>query len=88
MSQGKCVTWEDDVKGLFTQGDIGCMRSHSLDLSDYDDVKLNADDILYMVKSGKMPKGGRPWSQEMCDTFQQWKSLGFPKTSADCPDQP
>jgi hypothetical protein len=48
-------TWEDDIKGLFNDADISHMKRRGLDLSSFQDVKVNAQEILDAVSSGFMP---------------------------------
>ncbi|MDJ0616046.1 MAG: ferritin-like domain-containing protein [Calothrix sp. MO_192.B10] len=74
-------TWEDDIKGLFNDGDVACMKRRGLDLSSYQDVKVNAQNILDAVSSGFMPPGN-PWSQSQIDTFKRWIELGTPEGGA------
>jgi len=46
------------------------------DLFSYDEVKLNARDILDAVSSGRMPCDG-PWRTEKIVTFRRWVDDGF-----------
>ena len=71
-------TWEDSIKGFFTSGDIACMKGRGLDLSDYQTVKDNAQDIARSVESGRMPPGN-PWPSSKIEAFQRWVTNGTPK---------
>ena len=71
-------TWETDIKGLFNDGDIACMKRRGLDLSSYQDVKANAQNILDAISSGFMPPGN-PWPQNWIDTFKRWIEIGAPE---------
>lgn len=71
-------TWENTIKVFFTDGDIACMKARGLDLSDYQTVKDNAQDIARSVESGRMPPGN-PWSGSKIATFQRWVANGAPK---------
>ena len=71
-------TWEDDIKGLFNDGDVACMKRRGLDLSNYQDVKTNARAILTTLESGSMPPGS-PWPQDWIDTFKLWVDNGAPE---------
>ena len=85
------VTWEDDVKHFFTQMDVGCMRARALplDLASYESVRDAATRILGQVRKRAnakpedgdvgMPKGGRPWSKERIEKFEQWITDKFPR---------
>lgn len=46
------------------------------DLSNYDEVKSNASDILDSVKDGRMPPG-EPWSADKVQKFQDWINGGY-----------
>jgi hypothetical protein len=78
------VGFAKDIRPLFTQIDIEHM-SPFFDLSDYDDVKDNAQSILQRLKGQQgavMPppptKGGDgPWSAEKIELFQSWVDGGF-----------
>ena len=72
------VTWEKDIQDLFTQLDVGCMRARgSVDLSDYQSVKEKFEDIFVRVADGRMPKGGRKWSEDKVNLLRKWKQDGF-----------
>ncbi len=71
-------TWENAIKGLFNDADIACMKRRGLDLSSYQDVKINAQSILDSVERGFMPPGN-PWSQSQVNTFRQWIEDGTPE---------
>lgn len=86
------ITWDDDIHEYFTQMDVGCMRAaRSLDLSDYQQVKARAADILERLKIRVtdpddiqgMPKGGRAWPPEKIEAFEKWISDCCPKTQTD-----
>jgi hypothetical protein len=77
------VGFAADIRPLFTKLDIDHMTSF-LDLSDYEDVKANADEILQRLKGvggAVMPpppsKGGDgPWSAERIALFERWIADG------------
>jgi hypothetical protein len=77
------ITWDDNIKKFFTQGDVGCMGARGLNLDDYEDVKNNKDEILDRVSDGSMPEGGPPWSQEKVKAFSDWMADCCPKTQSD-----
>lgn len=76
----KTVSFENDIKPLFTDTDRNHM-SFLFDLSSYDDVKNNADDIFDAVSKGRMPplppRDNGPWSQDKIDKFKAWIDGGF-----------
>ena len=71
-------TWENAIKNFFTPVDIACMNGRGLDLSDYQTVKENAQDIARSVESGRMPPGN-PWLPAKIETFKLWVTNGAPK---------
>jgi hypothetical protein len=75
------VSFAADIRPLFTDTDIDHM-SFFCDLSDFDDVKVNADDILSRLNGTGGPlmppvSAGGPWPQANIDLFQQWTQEGF-----------
>jgi photosystem II stability/assembly factor-like uncharacterized protein len=72
-------TWEDDIKGLFNDADISHMKRRGLDLSNFQDVKVNAQDIFDAVSSGFMPPPPNRWPQSKVDLFKQWIDAGAPQ---------
>jgi hypothetical protein len=79
-------TWTGNIRGFFTPGEISCMQGQGIDLSSYDDVKANAQDIYGETSSGNMPLGGTPWSANRVQTFQNWMNNGYqmgPQAEAD-----
>ena len=77
------VSFAADIRPLFTKIDIDHMTS-MFDLSDYEDVKSNADGILERLKGiggAVMPppqsKGGDgPWPAERIALFERWIAEG------------
>lgn len=65
-----------DIAPLFRQSDVDAMR-WMFDLSDYDDVRDHADEILDVVESGSMPCD-EPWPTERVEVLRSW-------TAEDCP---
>jgi hypothetical protein len=76
---GDTVTFVANIRPLFTQLDIDHM-SWFCDLSKFEDVKANAQEILNRLKGqggSVMPppptKGGDgPWSVDKIDLFRAW----------------
>jgi hypothetical protein len=74
------VRFKNDIRRLFTDTDIQHM-SWFCDLSKYEDVRDNADDILDRLTRTdlkQMPptSADGPWPQEQIDLFRQWKEGG------------
>lgn len=72
-------TWYDDIRYLFTAGDIACMKNHGYDLSNYETVKNASGGIYGQVSGGRMPMGGPAWSVEKVTTFYNWMNTGYTK---------
>ena len=81
---GKPVGFASDIRPLFTQIDIDHM-TWFCDLSNYDDVKTNAQQILGRLKAQGGPvmppppnKGGDgPWSADKIALFESWINDGY-----------
>ena len=80
------VSFALDIRPIFTAIDIAHMKWFC-DLSSYDDVKNNSQDILDRLQGqggALMPpvpeKGGDgPWSPQRIAAFKAWIDQGFPK---------
>ena len=74
------VGFASDIRPLFIDEDIDHMQWFC-DLTSYDDVKANADDILERLRrtgAGVMPPQPRgPWPASQIDLFQSWVDGGF-----------
>ena len=64
-----------DIRPLFRDQDVEEMQ-FAFDLSEYDDVKANADAILERLSDGSMPCDGA-WSDEQIELFRQWMQEGY-----------
>jgi hypothetical protein len=73
-------TWYGTIRQMFTQEDVDHMSKQGLDLTSYEQVRASAGAIYGQVSTGAMPPG-RPWSQDMLQTFLTWMSNGYPKGS-------
>jgi hypothetical protein len=74
------VSFSTDIRPLFTDEDIDHM-SFFCDLSNYDDVKTNANDIISRLKGTAGPvmppaSAGGPWSGDRIELFEQWVTEG------------
>jgi hypothetical protein len=75
------LTWNDSIKGQFTDFDISHMKQitgNALKLDDYESVRTWASQILDQVNSGSMPPGN-PWSDTYKQNFQSWMNSGCPE---------
>lgn len=79
------VTWTNNIKSMFTQLDIDHMKQvtgGSLDLSNYNSVKIWATKIYSYVASDAMPPPGSgepPWTPQMINTFGCWIQQNCPQ---------
>jgi hypothetical protein len=73
------TSFASDIRPLFTDEDVEHMLdvNSDLDLSRYEAVKANADDIYNVLSAGEMPPG-QPWPQEQVARFKQWMDDGYP----------
>ena len=65
-----------DIRGLFRDSDVEEMK-FAFDLSQYDDVKTNAEAIAERLADGSMPCD-EPWPAQKVALFQQWLAAGCP----------
>lgn len=76
------VTWNSNIKQMFTALDIQHMKTKGIDLSNYQSVMINAVTIYNQVQSGGMPppgSGEQPWSAAWVATFGCWIQQGCPE---------
>lgn len=81
MSQSDPVknpTWYANIRHMFNDGDIACMKDHGIYLDDYNSVKSNANNIYGQVSTGNMPPGN-PWDKDKAQTFLNWLINNCPK---------
>ena len=79
------VTWDNKIKGFFTEQDIGCMKSvesNRFDLSKKSDVVKHASDIYCETFIGDMPLNDdekKVWAAEDRPAdFKTWMLSGYP----------
>ena len=65
-----------DILPLFRDSDVEEMR-FAFDLSDYDDVKANAEAIHERLSEGSMPCDGA-WPDAEVARFRQWMDEDYP----------
>ena len=64
-----------DIRPLFRDKDVDEMQ-FAFDLSAYQDVRDNAEDIESRLADGSMPCDA-PWPAEHIALFRQWMSEGY-----------
>ena len=75
MSEG-APSFEADIRPLFRDSDIAAMAS-MIDLSSYEDVRENANEIYARLSDGSMPCDGA-WPEQQVSTFKAWLDTGTP----------
>jgi hypothetical protein len=70
------ASFEQDIRPLFRPEDVNAM-DWAFDLSSYDDVKENAEDIYDRLANGTMPCD-RAWPAEQVQLFRAWIDAGAP----------
>lgn len=73
---GEPISFEDQIKPLFREGDRQSMK-WAFDLWSHDDVARNGDAILERLRDGSMPCDGA-WPDEQIAVFEDWVDLGAP----------
>jgi hypothetical protein len=69
-------SFERDIRPLFREDDVDAM-DFAFDLSSYDDVRKNAEDIYERVEEGTMPCD-RAWPPDRVQLFGSWIDSGTP----------
>lgn len=79
---GRPASFRLHILPLFRDLDVQHMRPY-LDLTDYEDVKVNADEILKRLKSKTRPMppvaDDGPWPEEWIALFERWIEEGKPE---------
>jgi hypothetical protein len=70
------VTFAQDIRPLFRDRDVRSM-SFAFDLSSYEDVRTNAEEIYARLADGSMPCDGS-WASEDVERFRAWIDGGSP----------
>jgi hypothetical protein len=70
------LSFANDIRPLFRQGDIECMKDFGFDLSKLSDVRMNAAHIYERLEDKSMPEDG-PWSDANIAKFKQWMDDGM-----------
>jgi hypothetical protein len=71
------LSFGKDIRPLFRDElDVEAMKPFGLDLSSYDDVRSQADNILARIEDGSMPCD-EVWPKERIGLFKQWMDEGM-----------
>jgi hypothetical protein len=68
------LSYARDIRPLFRDDDVEAMR-YAFDLSQYQDVKANAEGIYDRLTDGSMPCDG-PWPDDQVGSFRRWVDEG------------
>ena len=73
------LSFAADIRPLFRDGDIKCMKPAGVDLANpaWMCVPANARSVYGAVSEGTMPPDA-PWSPERVSLFKQWMDAGCP----------
>ena len=74
--QMTAVSYAAEIRPLFSDDDVDCMRRLKLDLSLYEDVQKHSQAILAKLASGVMPPDG-PWPTAHIKRFRDWIDQGM-----------
>ena len=71
------LSFASDIRPLFRDSpDVDTMKHMGLDLSSYDDVKLQAVAIHTRLEDGSMPCDD-PWPETQVTLFKRWMDEGM-----------
>jgi hypothetical protein len=71
------VSFETDIRPLFRDSpDVEAMKEYGLDLSSYEEVKAQAEEIYGRLEDGSMPCD-EPWSDDDIALFKRWIEEGM-----------
>jgi hypothetical protein len=73
------ISFAKDIRPLFRDGDIECMKPDGIALDDFAWMRVpaNANLVYGTVSNGSMPPG-EPWSAESVSLFKEWMDAGYP----------
>jgi hypothetical protein len=73
------LSFATDIRPLFRDEDIDCMKPMGIDLDDpsWMCVPANAQSVYGTVSAGSMPPD-EPWSSERVSLFKKWMDAGCP----------
>jgi len=71
------LSFAKDIRPLFRdEQDVEAMKPFGLDLSSYDEVRAQAQNIVARLEDGSMPCD-EVWPQSRIDVFKLWMSEGM-----------
>ena len=73
------VSFATDIRPLFRDGDLKCMKPAGVLLDEFAwmSVPANAQEVLQAVSSGKMPPDAA-WPKDRVALLEQWIDAGCP----------
>jgi hypothetical protein len=73
------LSFATDIRPLFREGDIECMKPMGVDLDDpaWMCVAANAQEVYRAVSGGTMPPD-EPWPADRVSLFKKWMDAGCP----------
>jgi hypothetical protein len=73
------LSFATDIRPLFRNEDIDCMKAMGINLDDpaWMCLPANADSVYREVAAGTMPPD-EAWSPERVSLFKKWMEAGFP----------
>lgn len=73
------LSFATDIRPLFREGDIECMKPDGIALDDlaWMSVPANAQSVYSAVSAGTMPPD-EPWSADRVSLFKNWMEAGYP----------
>lgn len=70
------LSFAQDIRPLFREGDIECMKDFGFDLGKLSDVRMRSSQIYDRLEDKSMPEDG-PWPEENIAKFKQWMDDGM-----------
>jgi hypothetical protein len=73
------LSFATDIRPLFRDEDIDCMKPMGIDLDDpvWMCVPANAQSVYGVLADGSMPPD-EPWPQDRVSLFKKWMDAGYP----------
>jgi hypothetical protein len=73
------LSFAKDIRPLFREDDIECMKPMGVELDDpkWMSVPANAQSVYGTLADGSMPPG-EPWPADRVALFKAWMDAGFP----------
>lgn len=73
------LSFATDIRPLFRDEDIDCMKPMGIDLDDpaWMCVPANAQSVYGALADGSMPPD-EPWPQDRVSLFKKWMDAGYP----------